>query len=190
MDNGKTDRYIVCITKEIHTVGQEIVRYSLSPIKRWPKSKTSFQTHPCPRSQPHNALATTIATIIIIIIIIIIILPFILTLPSKTRVPIKLPQTTFIILPIIPLRLHNKPNPSSPVIYNLPSANATNNISYVEHTKPSTKDQAKHIATPTNTAPETFARKQQFPNLQNHPHNYRRLQLDFQNKRQKREYYR
>jgi hypothetical protein len=67
-------------------------------------------------------------------------------------------------------------NQTHPALPSITSSTTTNNISRAKHTKPSTKDQAKHIATPIGTIAGTFAAKQQFLNLQNHPHNHRRLQ--------------
>jgi hypothetical protein len=81
---AKMDHCILCITKEIQTTGQEIVQYFLSQEKEDPKAKLVFEPTLSQRSQPHNALATTITVIIIII------LPFVPTLQRKTRAPTNL----------------------------------------------------------------------------------------------------
>jgi hypothetical protein len=97
------------------------------------------------RSQPHNSLAATI------IIIIVIKLSFVPTPTLKTRAPINISNTTTVLLPIISLHLHYKPNPPSPVINNLLSTTATNNIPHAKYTKSPAKTWAKCTLTSANT---------------------------------------
>jgi hypothetical protein len=140
---AKTDRYTACIMKETHTTEKEIVQYSLNPRKIEPQAKPATKPAPDKRSQPHNALATTI--------VIVIILPFVSTLTPKTRASTKISNTISVILPIISLRLHHKPNPPNSTIHGLPSTTTINNIPHAKHTEPSAKTWIKHITTSVGT---------------------------------------
>jgi hypothetical protein len=94
-----------------------------------PKGKSVPEPTPGKRTQPHNTLTTTI----------VIILPLVSTPAPKARASANIWKTTSVILPIISLHLHHKPNPPSPIIQNLPSAITTNNIPHGKYIEASVK---------------------------------------------------
>jgi hypothetical protein len=125
---------------------------------------------PGKRSKPHIPLATTITIIFILP-------PFVPALQPSSRVPAnyhRYPSPYY--QPYNYNSATSQSHSTHPTSHHLPSTTATDNLPHNQHPINPAKNGAQYTTTSTSTTPSAFTTKQQLPNLQNHPHNHRRLQ--------------